>query len=48
MYKRQPERARDIGRAALARVLAEHTYEKRGAEVDTILKAHAERAREAA
>jgi spore maturation protein CgeB len=35
-----PERARAIGQAALARVLAEHTYEKRGAEVDAILKAH--------
>jgi spore maturation protein CgeB len=43
-----PERARAIGRAALARVLAEHTYEKRGAEVDAILRAHAARAREAA
>jgi spore maturation protein CgeB len=43
-----PERARTIGQAALARVLAEHTYEKRGAEVDAILRAHAARAREAA
>jgi len=43
-----PERARSIGQAALARVLAEHTYERRGAEVDTILKAHRARAREAA
>jgi len=34
-----PERARDIGRAALARVLAEHTYQKRGAEVDRLLRA---------
>ena len=43
-----PERARAIGQAALARVLAEHTYEKRGAEVDAILKNHQARAREAA
>jgi spore maturation protein CgeB len=43
-----PERARTIGRAALARVLAEHTYERRGAEVDAILKAHRAKAREAA
>jgi spore maturation protein CgeB len=33
-----PERAREIGQAALRRVLAEHTYERRGAEVDAILK----------
>jgi spore maturation protein CgeB len=43
-----PERARAIGKAALARVLAEHTYEKRGAEVDAILQAHAAKVREAA
>jgi spore maturation protein CgeB len=43
-----PERARAIGQAALARVLAEHTYEKRGAEVDAILQAHAVKVREAA
>ncbi len=43
-----PDRARAIGRAALARVLAEHTYAKRGAEVDTLLRAHGARAREAA
>lgn len=31
-----PERARAIGEAARARILAEHTYERRGAEVDAI------------
>jgi spore maturation protein CgeB len=43
-----PERAEAIGRAALERVLAEHTYDKRAAEVDALLKAHAARVREAA
>ncbi|MGK6319411.1 CgeB family protein [Sphingomonas sp. DT-204] len=43
-----PERARAIGRAALARILSEHTYALRGAEVDAILRSHAARAREAA
>lgn len=33
-----PERARAIGQAALKRVLAEHTYAHRGAEVDTLLR----------
>jgi spore maturation protein CgeB len=33
-----PERARAIGKAALRRVLAEHTYAHRGAEVDALLK----------
>ncbi len=33
-----PERARTIGQAALARVLAEHTYALRGAQVDAILR----------
>src|SRR5205807_4316534 len=33
-----PERARSIGNAALRRVLAEHTYAHRGAEVDVLLK----------
>jgi spore maturation protein CgeB len=32
-----PDRARAIGQAALARVLAEHTYELRAAEVDRVL-----------
>jgi spore maturation protein CgeB len=43
-----PERARDIGQAALARVLREHTYALRGAEVDAVLRAAHEQAREAA
>lgn len=42
------ERAGAIGRAALARVLAEHTYDLRGAEVDALFKAACARAREAA
>ncbi|MGN6058961.1 MAG: CgeB family protein [Sphingomicrobium sp.] len=33
-----PERARMIGDAALKRVLAEHTYAQRGAEVDALLR----------
>jgi spore maturation protein CgeB len=33
-----PERARAIGQAALKRVLAEHTYAHRGAEVDTLFR----------
>ena len=33
-----PERARAIGAAARRRILRDHTYEKRGAEVDAILK----------
>ena len=32
------ERARAVGEAALRRVLAEHTYAHRGAEVDALLK----------
>ena len=43
-----PQRAREIGRAALARVLAEHTYALRGAQVDALFKTHAAREREAA
>jgi spore maturation protein CgeB len=43
-----PERARAIGEAALVRVMAEHTYRLRGAQVDALFKAHVERAREAA
>ncbi len=35
-----PGRARAIGEAARARVLAEHTYERRGAQVDALLRAH--------
>jgi spore maturation protein CgeB len=33
-----PERARAVGQAALSRVLAEHTYSRRGAEVDVLLR----------
>jgi spore maturation protein CgeB len=33
-----PERAHSIGQAALKRVLAEHTYAHRGAEVDALLR----------
>ncbi len=33
-----PERARAIGRAARARITAEHTYARRGAEVDALLR----------
>ena len=36
-----PERARTIGEAARARILREHTYSRRGAEVDLIFKAEA-------
>jgi len=34
-----PERARAIGRAALARILTEHTYAHRGAQVDALFRA---------
>jgi len=43
-----PERATAIGRAALARVLAEHTYALRGRQVDALLREHAGRLGEAA
>ena len=43
-----PERAEAIGKAALARVLAEHTYELRAAQVDALLREHVARMREAA
>ena len=43
-----PERARAIGAAALDRVLAEHTYDLRGHQVDALFRAHAARVREAA
>ncbi|MDQ1902252.1 glycosyltransferase [Paracoccus sp. WLY502] len=36
-----PERAKEIGQAALARVKAEHTYALRGAQVDALLRAQA-------
>jgi spore maturation protein CgeB len=34
-----PSRAREIGAAARARILAEHTYAQRGADVDEVLRA---------
>ena len=40
-----PERARAIGEAGRLRILAEHTYERRGAQVDAILRREAERKR---
>ncbi len=43
-----PDRARSIGKAALARVLEEHTYRLRGQQVDALFKSHVARAREAA
>jgi spore maturation protein CgeB len=43
-----PERAQAIGQAALRRVLAEHTYELRAAEVDTALRETKARLREVA
>jgi spore maturation protein CgeB len=43
-----PDRARAIGKAALARVLAEHTYELRGHQVHALFTDHFARAREAA
>jgi spore maturation protein CgeB len=33
-----PERAREIGEAGRARILKEHTYERRGAELDRLLR----------
>jgi len=36
-----PDLARKIGRAARRRILAEHTYERRGAKVDAVLRAAA-------
>lgn len=43
-----PERARSIGQAALRRVLADHTYDLRGAQVDALFREHARRQRVAA
>nr|WP_225883142.1 glycosyltransferase [Sphingomonas aliaeris] len=43
-----PERARTIGQAALRRVLADHTYALRGAQVDALFKRQAARRRVAA
>ncbi len=42
-----PERARTIGQAALARVLREHTYALRGAQVDALFRAHEQQRRAA-
>jgi len=42
-----PDRARRIGEAARARILAAHTYARRGAQVDALLREHGARAREA-
>jgi spore maturation protein CgeB len=42
------ERARAIGRAALRRVLAEHSYAHRGAEVDALWRARSAKQRSAA
>ncbi len=41
-----PERAKAIGDAARRRIMAEHTYARRGAEVDVILREAASRKRE--
>jgi spore maturation protein CgeB len=41
-----PERARAIGNAARARIVAEHTYTRRGAEVDVILREEVSQKRE--
>jgi spore maturation protein CgeB len=41
-----PERAKAIGEAARARILAEHTYERRGAELDALLRREAAAKRE--
>ena len=43
-----PERARAIGEAARARILRDHTYQRRGAEVDAILKSEQAARREKA
>ena len=36
-----PDRARAIGQAALVRVLAHHTYDKRAEQADALFRAHA-------
>lgn len=41
-----PERAKKIGDAARARIMAEHTYTRRGEQVDAILRREASRKRE--
>jgi spore maturation protein CgeB len=45
LHQLTPERARAIGKAALARVLSQHTYDRRGAEVDGVLRMLESRAR---
>lgn len=42
-----PGRARAIGQAARRRILAEHTYARRGVQVDALLREEAARSREA-
>lgn len=41
-----PEKAAAIGEAARQRILSEHTYDRRGAEVDALLREYAGRKRE--
>ena len=41
-----PERAKAIGDAARVRIMAEHTYARRGAEVDALLRQQASQKRE--
>ena len=41
----RPDQARQIGAAARARVLAEHTYDRRAREVDALLRAELQRRR---
>ena len=43
-----PARARAIGEAARVRILAEHTYARRGAQVDALLREEAGRKRDGA
>jgi spore maturation protein CgeB len=43
-----PGRAREIGEAGRARILSEHTYERRGAQLDAILREEIGRKRGAA
>jgi len=47
LRKLTPERARAIGQAARVRILSEHTYARRGVQVDALLREHVARAREA-
>ena len=41
-----PERARTIGDAARRRIIADHTYSRRGAQVDALLRGEVERKRD--